>query len=172
MSKLSLLPQSRQFPGALPLKFRDLAPHQLACALHSHNRYSDSVSESTDWYEPSFRTADVLRRAPRIPRPSGRRMVTKASTTLLLGRDYQRSNGSGVGRGYEGSRGDSFRREGERGASESQAEANMHPGAFGGYDHGGITRSYSERCHSSLQSGGFHEAGFHEGGFGRAPLTF
>ena len=102
-------------------------------------------------------------------------------------RGYEGSHNSGAGRGYEGSnrsetrrgdggdegsrgrdvRGDGFHGgAAERGPSESHAEAGAHSGTFGGYDHGGTTRSYSDRGHSSLHSGGFHEGGFHAGGFG------
>jgi hypothetical protein len=84
------------------------------------------------------------------------------------GRGYEGSHGSGTGRGNEGSRSGDVRGDGfhggtaERGSSESHAEAGAHSGAFGGYDHGGTTRSSSDRGNSSLHSGG----GFHAGGFG------
>lgn len=87
------------------------------------------------------------------------------------GRGYEGSNNPGAGRGYEGSRGADLRGDGvhggtaERGSSESRAEAGTHSGAFGGYEHGGTTRSYSDRGNSSLHGGGFHEGGFHGGGF-------
>jgi hypothetical protein len=88
------------------------------------------------------------------------------------GRGYEGSHGPGAGRGYEGSRGGDIRGDGvhggaaEHGSSESHTEAGTHSGAFGGYDHGGTTRSYSDRGNSSLHGGGFHEGGFHAGGFG------
>jgi Protein of unknown function (DUF3300) len=88
------------------------------------------------------------------------------------GRGYEGSHGSETRRGNEGSRSGDVRGGGfhggaaERGSSESHAPAGAHSGTFGGYDHGGTTRSYSDRGHSSLQSGGFHEGGFHAGGFG------
>ena len=99
-------------------------------------------------------------------------------------RGYERSHNSGGERRYEGSRGSETRRENEgsrggdvrgsgfrggaaeRGASESRAETGTHSGAFGGYDHGAMTRSSSNRGNSSLHSGGFHGGGFHSGGFG------
>ena len=99
-------------------------------------------------------------------------------------RGYEGSHSAGTGRGFEGSRGSETRRgnEGsrsgdvrgggfqgdaaERGSSESHAKPGAHSGAFGGYEHGGTTRSYSDRGYSSLHSGGFHEGGFHTGGFG------
>jgi Protein of unknown function (DUF3300) len=40
-----------------------------------------------------------------------------------------------------------------------------HSGAFGGFNHGGVTRSYSMRGQSSF-GGGFHGGGFHGGGGG------
>jgi hypothetical protein len=87
-------------------------------------------------------------------------------------RGYEGTHNSGAGRGFEGSRGGDVRGDGfhggaaERGSSESHAEAGAHSGAFGGYDHGGTTRSSSDRGNSSLHSGGFHGGGFHGGGFG------
>jgi hypothetical protein len=99
-------------------------------------------------------------------------------------RSYEGSHNSGAGRGYEGSNGSETRRgnEGsrsgdvrgggfhsgaaERGPSEPHAESGAHSGAFGGYDHGGTTRSYSDHGYSSLHSGGFHGGGFHAGSFG------
>lgn len=89
------------------------------------------------------------------------------------GRGYEGSHSPGGVRGYEGSRGGDIRGDGvhggaaERGSSESHAEAGTHSGAFGGYDHAGTTRSYSDRGNSSLHGGGFHEGGFHGGGFHR-----
>jgi len=82
------------------------------------------------------------------------------------GREYEGSHRPGAGRGYEGSRGGDIRGDGvhggvaERGSSESHAEAGTHSGAFSGYDHGGTTRSYSDRGNSSLHGGGFHGGGF------------
>jgi hypothetical protein len=87
-------------------------------------------------------------------------------------RGYEGTHNSGAGRGFEGSRGVGVRGDGfhggaaERGSSGSHAEAGAHSGAFGGYDHGGTTRSSSDRGNSSLHSGGFHGGGFHGGGFG------
>jgi hypothetical protein len=87
-------------------------------------------------------------------------------------RGYEGFRGSGAGRGYEGPRGGEVRRDGfhrsaaERGSSESHAEANTHSGAFGGYDHGGTTRSYSDRGSSSLHGGRFYGGVSHRGGFG------
>ncbi len=99
-------------------------------------------------------------------------------------RGYEGSHNSGAGRGHEGSNGSETRRRNEgsrsgdvrgggfhggaaeRGSSESHAEAGAHSGAFGGYDHGGTTRSHSNRGYSSLHSGGFHGGGFHAGGGG------
>jgi len=87
------------------------------------------------------------------------------------GRGYEGSRGSETGRGYEGSRGGDVRGNGlhggaaERGTSESHAQAGAHSGAFGGYDHGGTTRSSSDRGYSSMHSGG-SGGGFHGGGFG------
>ena len=89
------------------------------------------------------------------------------------GRGYEASHSPGGERGYEGSRGGDIRGDAvhggaaERGSSESHAEAGTHSGAFGGYDHGGTTRSYSDRGNSSLHGGGFHGGGFHGGGFHR-----
>jgi hypothetical protein len=71
------------------------------------------------------------------------------------GRGYEGFHGPGTERGFEGSRGAA-----ERGPSESHAEAGTHSGAFGGYDHGGTTRSYSDRGNSSMHGGGFHAGGF------------
>jgi hypothetical protein len=88
------------------------------------------------------------------------------------GHGYEGSHGSEAGRGHEGSRGADVRGDGfhggtaERGSSESHAKAGAHSGAFGGYDHGGTTRSSSDRGNSSLHSGGSHGGGFHGGGFG------
>jgi hypothetical protein len=88
------------------------------------------------------------------------------------GRGYEGSHSSGTGRGDERSRGGDVRGGGfhgsaaERGSSESHAEPGAHSGAFGGYDHGGTTRSSSDRGNSSLHSGGFHGGGSHAGGFG------
>jgi len=45
----------------------------------------------------------------------------------------------------------------------SHAQPGMHSGAFGGFDHGGITQSHSFRGRSSF-GGGFHGGGFHGGG--------
>jgi len=96
----------------------------------------------------------------------------EGSRNYGAGRGYEGSHGLGTGRGNEGSRGGDVRGNGfhggaaERGSSESHAEAGAHSGAFGGYDHGGTTRSYSDRGHTSMHSGGFHEGGFHAGGFG------
>jgi len=93
-------------------------------------------------------------------------------------RGYEGSHNSGAGRGHEGShvseagrgsersgdgdvRGDGFRGgAAERGSSQSHAEAGAHSGAFGGYDHGGTTRSSSDRGYSSMHSGGFHAGSF------------
>jgi hypothetical protein len=88
------------------------------------------------------------------------------------GRGYEGSHGPGTGHGDEGSRGGDVRGGGfhggavERGSSESHPEAGAHSGAFGGYDHGGTTRSYSDHGYSSMHSGGFHGGGFHSGSFG------
>jgi len=86
------------------------------------------------------------------------------------GRGDERSNGPETRRGNEGSRGGDVHGGGFHGGAaergESHAEAGAHSGAFGGYDHGGTTRSSSDRGYSSLHSGGFHEGGFHGGGFG------
>jgi hypothetical protein len=83
-------------------------------------------------------------------------------------RGYEGSHGTGAGRGYEGSRGADARGDGfhRRGSSESRAEAGTRSGAFGGYEHGGATRSNSDRGSSSLHGGGFHGGGSHGGGPG------
>jgi hypothetical protein len=79
-------------------------------------------------------------------------------------RGHEGSHGIGARRGDEGSRGD-IHGNGfhggttERGPSKSHAEAGTHSGAFGGYDHGGTTRSYSNRGSSSLHGGSFHGGG-------------
>jgi len=84
-------------------------------------------------------------------------------------RGHEGSHGFEAGRGNEASRGGDVRGNefhggaAERSSSESHAEAGKHSSAFGGYDHGGTTRSYSDRGFSSLHSGG----GFHGGGFHR-----
>jgi len=44
------------------------------------------------------------------------------------------------------------------------APAGFHPGAFGGFDHGGVVGRYSARGRTSL-GGGFRGGGFHGGGF-------
>jgi hypothetical protein len=74
------------------------------------------------------------------------------------GRGYEGSRGSETGRGYEGSRSGDVRGNGLHGAG-------AHSGAFGGYDHGGTTRSSSDRGYSSMHSGG-SGGGFHGSGFG------
>jgi Protein of unknown function (DUF3300) len=80
--------------------------------------------------------------------------------------DFGAARGTERFRGGD-SRNDGFhRRAAERGSSESHAETGTHSGAFGGYDHGGTTRSYSDRGSSSLHGGGFHGGGFHGGGPG------
>ncbi len=76
-------------------------------------------------------------------------------------RGYEGSHGIGAGRGYEGSRSADARGGGfhGRGSSDSHAEAGTRSGAFGGYEHGGTTRSNSDRGSSSLHgrgSGGRH----------------
>jgi hypothetical protein len=87
-------------------------------------------------------------------------------------RSYEGSRGSGVESGEAGSRGGDAGNGGfhsgaaDHGSSESHAEAGTHSGAFGGYDHGGTTRSYSDRGSSSLNGGGFHRGGSHGGGSG------
>jgi len=47
----------------------------------------------------------------------------------------------------------------------AHGQPGTHSGAFSGFDHGGITRSYSMRGQSSF-GGGFHGGGFHGGGGG------
>jgi len=82
---------------------------------------------------------------------------------------YDGLHNSGERRGYEQSRGGGFRSEGSEanhGYAESHAQSGTHSGAFGGYDHGGTTRNYSDRGYSSLHGGGSHDGGFHAGGFG------
>jgi hypothetical protein len=85
-------------------------------------------------------------------------------------RGYEGSHGFEAGRGNEASRGGDIRRNEfhggapQRGPSASHAEAGTHSSAFGGYDHGGTTRSYSDRGSSSLHGGGFGGGGFHGGG--------
>src|SRR6201981_456885 len=80
------------------------------------------------------------------------------------------SHGFEAGRGNEASRGGDIRGNEfhrgalQRGPSASHAEAGTHSSAFGGYDHGGTTRSYSDRGSSSLHGGGFGGGGFHGGG--------
>ena len=49
-----------------------------------------------------------------------------------------------------------------RGYAEPQGQSGTRSGAFGGYDHGGQTRSYSSRGSASMGGGG----GFHGGGGG------
>jgi len=96
----------------------------------------------------------------------------EGSHNSAAGRGYEGSNGSETRHGNEGSRSGDVRGGGfhggaaERGPSESHADAGAHSGAFGGYDHGGTTRSYSDHGYSSLHSGGFHGGGFHAGSFG------
>jgi hypothetical protein len=83
----------------------------------------------------------------------------------------------GAARGYEGLHGQGFHsaggvRGGEfhneggfhgspaaHGFAASHAQTGMHSGAFGGFDHGGVARSYSFRGHSSFGGGGFHGGG-------------
>jgi hypothetical protein len=85
-------------------------------------------------------------------------------------RGHEGSRGSGVGPGGERPRAGDIRNDGfrggaaERGPSASYTEAGKHSSAFGGYDHGGTTRSYSDRGFSSLHGGGFGGGGFHGGG--------
>ena len=79
-------------------------------------------------------------------------------------RGYEGSHGIGARSGEGGSRrdvhGNGFHGGAtERGPSESHREAGTHSGAFGGYDHGGTTRSYSDRGSSSLHGGGLHGGG-------------
>lgn len=60
----------------------------------------------------------------------------------------------------------------EVGHSFTPAAPGLHPGAFGGFDHGGVVRAYSGRGQASLgggfhggaMAGGFHGGGFHGGG--------
>jgi Protein of unknown function (DUF3300) len=55
------------------------------------------------------------------------------------------------------------------------ASSGLHPGAFGGFDHGGVVGAYSARgrasvgggFHSGGLAGGFHGGGFNGGGFHR-----
>ena len=81
-------------------------------------------------------------------------------------RGHEGSHGFEAGRGNEASRGGDVRSNefhggaAERGPSASHAEAGTHSSAFAGYDHGGTTRSYSDRGVSSLYGGGFHGGGF------------
>lgn len=49
-----------------------------------------------------------------------------------------------------------------RGYTEAHGQSDVHTGAFSNYDHGGETRSYSERGRASFGGGG----GFHGGGGG------
>ena len=72
----------------------------------------------------------------------------------------------GASRGYQGLRAGSIGNEGERESRELHATDGKHSSAFSGYDHGGTTRSYSDRGLSSMHGGGFGGGGFHGGGFG------
>jgi hypothetical protein len=87
-------------------------------------------------------------------------------------RSYEGSRGSGAENGQAGSRGGDAGNGGfhsgaaDHGSSESHAEAGTHSGAFGGYEHGGTTRSYSARGSSSLSGGGFRGGSYHGGGSG------
>ena len=53
-----------------------------------------------------------------------------------------------------------------RGYAEPHGESGVRSGAFGGYDHGGETRSYSSRGGTSFGGGGFHGGGGARGGGG------
>src|SRR6266403_226800 len=81
--------------------------------------------------------------------------------------------GGDHGRGFDG-RGSGGRpfngdHQAARGYAQPHCQSGVHSGAFSGYDHGGQTRGFSARGHSSLGGGGFHGGGgggFHGGGGG------
>jgi hypothetical protein len=64
-------------------------------------------------------------------------------------------------RGFSGGHGFSG---GQHGFTAPHSQAGTHSGAFSGFNHGGATRGFSDRGHSSF-GGGFHGGGgFHAGG--------
>jgi hypothetical protein len=77
------------------------------------------------------------------------------------GGGYDRSGGGA--RPFDGDR------QAARGYAAPRGQSGVRSGAFGGYDHGGQTRSFSSRGSASFGGGGFHGGGggFHGGGGGR-----
>jgi hypothetical protein len=69
------------------------------------------------------------------------------------------------------SRADGFHGGPFHGVAAAHDRLGVHSGAFSGFDHGGVARTYSFRGGSSIGSfhggfaGGFHGGGFHGGGF-------
>jgi uncharacterized protein DUF3300 len=74
--------------------------------------------------------------------------------------NFGRANGFRAGDGFRGAPGHAF--------APDHARNGMHSGAFSGFNHGGVTRSYSAGGRSSFggshAGGGFHGGGFHGGG--------
>jgi Protein of unknown function (DUF3300) len=79
------------------------------------------------------------------------------------------ARGGGFDRAGGGGRPFDGNRQAARGYAAPRGQSGVRSGAFGGYDHGGQTRSYSSRGSASF-GGGFHGGGgggFHGGGGGR-----
>lgn len=74
---------------------------------------------------------------------------------LRAGDGFRVGDGFRAGGGFRGAPGHAF--------APDHARSGMHSGAFSGFNHGGVTRSYSAGGRSSF--GGFHGGGSHGGGF-------
>ena len=83
-------------------------------------------------------------------------------------REHFNAGRSGFNRGGGGFHGGEFHGAApQHGFAPAHAQAGNHSGAFGGFNHGGVTRGFSARGQSSF-GGGFHGGGggFHGGGGG------
>ena len=76
-------------------------------------------------------------------------------------RGYRGAEGGGLhgGEGFHG--GGSPRGSAGHGFAAPHSQSGLHSGAFGGFDHGGITQSHSFRGHSSFGGGGHGGGGRH-----------
>jgi Protein of unknown function (DUF3300) len=82
------------------------------------------------------------------------------------GSGYQ-GRGSGGNSGFHGSAPQHGFVDSQHGFTAPRANSGGHSGAFGGFNHGGVTRGFSSRGQSSFGGGGFHGGGgggFHGGG--------
>jgi hypothetical protein len=69
-----------------------------------------------------------------------------------------------AGRGYASAAHPFDSTEGARGYADERDESAARSSAFGGYDHGGVARSFSSRGSASFGGGGGHGGGGHGGG--------